>query len=130
MRIRQEQNFRHDALTLFEDVNVDTYDRVGKRGGDAKGVLATTGEKGEFFFTDSGSEGDVVGIVYLGGVGGQIQLKLSGTGSKGSHLAIGANGVIVASDTDSGAELTTSEIGVALADWTDGESVECDIYKI
>src|ERR1043166_3351841 len=124
-RIRQEQNFRHEAITLFEDVDISDYDRIGKRGMDALATLATSGERGEFLFTESGLEGEPVTVVYLSGDGGQVQLKLSGSGSKGSHLKPTTDGKIIASATDSASELTTSEIGVALADFNDGDAVEC-----
>ena len=130
MRIRQDNHFRREAITLFEAVDITTYDRVGKRGTDALATLATTGESGEFLFEESGAEGDVVRVAYLSGSGGQVQLKLSGTGSAGSHLVPSTNGVIVASGTDSGEELQTGELGVALQDWVDGDSVECDIFRI
>lgn len=129
-RIRSEFHIRNDTATLFEDVDIDTYDRVGKLGADAKAVLAESGESAEFLFREGGSTDDTVTIAFFGGAGTQAQLLLSGTGSKGQHLTPGANGVIVGSGTDSADPLTEAEIGVALADWVDGDAVECQVYKI
>ena len=129
-RIRSEFHIRNDTATLFEDVDIDTYDRVGKLGIDAQAVLAASGESAEFLFREGGSADDTVNIAFFGGAGTQAQLKLSGTGSKGSHLVPGDAGIIVASVTDSADPLSEIEIGTALADWVDGDAVECQLYKI
>ena len=129
-RIRSEFHIRRDTATLGESVNTDSYDRVGKLGMDAAAFLAASGETAEFLFTEGGATDDTVTVAFFGGAGSRVQLKLSGTGSKGQHLVAGADGVIVGSATDSVDPLTESEIGVSLANWTDGESVECQLYKI
>lgn len=129
-RIRSEFHLRRDTSTLGEDVDISTYDRVGKLGMDANAFLAAATESAEFLYTEGGSADDTVTIAFFGGAGSQVQLKLSGTGSKGSHLVPGADGIIVASGTDSADPLTETEIGVSLSDWTDGEAVECQLYKI
>ena len=129
-RIRQEQNFRHEAVTLGEAVDISTYDRVGRRGADALAVLSNSGERGEFLFLEGGEIGDTVTVAYLGGVGGQVQLKLSGYGSKGTHLRIGSEGVIERSSTNPSNELEEGELGIALGDWAEGSAVECDVFKI
>jgi hypothetical protein len=130
MKIRSEFHLRREPITLFEDVDISTYDRVGKLGPDAMGVLSASGEPAEFFYLEGGATDAVVVVAFFGGAGSQLQLKLSGTGSKGSHLIAGTNGVIEASNTGSGDPLSESEIGVALEDWTDGDAVECNIYRI
>jgi len=130
MKVRQEFHVRREPLTLFEDVDLTTYDRVGKRGADAMGVLSAENETAEFVYAEGGVADDVVSVVFFGGAGSQMQLRLSGTGSKGSHLIAGTNGLIVASNAGSGDPLTESEFGVALEDWTDGAATECDVYRI
>lgn len=129
-RIRSEFHIRRDTATLGEDVDISTYDRVGKLGMDAKAFSAEATESAEFLFIEGGDADDTVVIAFFGGAGTQAQLKLSGTGSKGQHLAPGANGIIVGSNTDSDNPLTEIEIGVALSDWVDGDAVECQLYKI
>ena len=129
-RIRSEFHIRRETATLLEDVDISTYDRVGKLGQDARAVLAASGESAEFLFLEGGNTDDTVVIAYFGGAGTQAQLKLSGSGSKGQHLAVGDDGVIVGAVTDSEQPLGENEIGVALADWTDGDAVECQLYKI
>lgn len=129
-RIRSEFHIRRDTATLGEGVDISTFDRVGKLGMDAKAFTAEATESAEFLFTEGGDADDTVVIAFFGGAGSQVQLKLSGSGSKGQHLAPGANGLIVGSATDSVDPLTEVEIGVALADWVDGDAVECQVYKI
>lgn len=129
-RIRSEFHLRNSTATLGEEIDITTYDRVGKLGADALAFSAESGESAEFLFREGGSTDDTVTIAYFGGAGAQVQLKLSGTGSKGSHLVPGTDGVIVVSATDSADPLTEIEIGVALADWIDGDAVECQLYKI
>lgn len=132
-RVRSEFHIRRESITAFETFDNTTYDLCGKRGPEAQAVLSSSGEAAEFIVTEAAGEhaaDTVVGVAFFGGAGTQMQLRLSGTGSKGSHLVAGDNGLIVASGSDSADPLTESEIGVALADWTDGDSVECDIYRI
>jgi len=128
-RIRQEHHIRRDAITLGETVDITTYDRVGKRGIDNVGLLSAVDEAVEFIYTEGGSVDDVVAIAFISG-GSQMQLKLSGSGSKGQHLTAGADGLIVGSNVSEASPLYVTEFGVALADWTDGEAVECDVYKV
>lgn len=129
-RIRSEFHIRRDTATLGEAVDIDTYDRLGKLGMDAAAFLAASGEASEFLFTEGGSIHATVVIAFFGGSGTQAQLKLSGEGVKGQHLAPGTNGVIEGSATSATAPLTETEIGVALANWTDGEATECQLFKI
>ena len=132
-KVRSEFHIRRDAKTLFEAMDNTTYDRCGKLGPDAQAVLSSSGEVAEFIFTEpagSHAADTVVGVAFFGGAGTQMQLRLSGTGSKGSHIVAGDDGLIVASGSDSADPLTESEIGVALEDWTDGAKTECDIYRI
>lgn len=127
-RIRNLHHFRQVAIQLFEDVSIDTYDRIGKRGAEAMALLAEKGEQGEFIFVEGGVMDDTVTCAYMGQ--GQVALKLSGIGIKGQHIGIGEAGIIIGTDTSPTAELKETELGVALADWTDGQLTECDIFKI
>lgn len=129
-RIRSEFHLRNDTATLGEAIDITTYDRVGKLGLDAMAFSAEATESAEFIFREGGAISETVSIGFFGGAGARAQLKLSGTGSKGSHLAPGADGIIVASATDSGDPLTDIEIGTALEDWTDGQATECQLFKI
>jgi hypothetical protein len=128
-RIRQE-NFRYEAVTLGEAVDISVFDRVGKRGNQGNAYLSTSGERGEFLFLEGGAIGDVVTVAYLNGTGGQVGLKLVGYGQKGTHLEIGASGVIQGSSTGVGSELAETDLGVVIGDFTEGSIAECDLYRI
>lgn len=131
-RIRQFSNIRYEPVTLLEDVDISTYDRLGKLGSDGLAALCGAGEKPEFIFTESGSEGDTVAVAFFGGAGGQMQLKMSGSGQKGEHIKAGDDGVIVTSSTDSGQPIsdTQNEIGVVLDSFNDGEAAECNVFRV
>lgn len=131
MNIRQEHHFRRDSLIAGEAVDLTTYDRVGRYGAEAKAFLCAENELPQFLFTGldetTYAEDEAIAVAFLGQ--GQVQLRLSGTGSAGQKIKAGANGLIVASDTNPSGEFGTNDFGVALEDWTDGVPTECDLIK-
>ncbi|RJR13724.1 hypothetical protein C4585_01550 [Candidatus Parcubacteria bacterium] len=116
-------------MTLAVDVDISSYDRIGKRTTLAEATLADEGESGEFLFLESGDAGDTVAVAFLGSTGGQVQLKLSGGADKGAHLGVLTDGKIGPTGSDYSQEVQENEIGVTLADFVDGDAVECDLYK-
>lgn len=129
-RIRSEFHIRRSSATAGEAIDISSYDRLGKYGMDNKAFLSNAGEIPDFLFTESADDEAVVSLAHFGGAGLAVQLKLSGSGSKGSHLTAGSDGLIVASSTDSANPIAEGEIGIALADWEDGDSVECELFRV
>ena len=127
--IREEHLVRHGSIAAGEDIDIATYDRIGRRGGDANLVLCEADDFGVFLILESSSEGDQTNVAYLGANGFRAQLALGGSGSKGEKLAVGADGVILSAGIGYAAE-AEDVIGVALEDWTDSDLTEYDLYKV
>lgn len=127
--IREEHLVRHGSIRAGEDISLTTHDRIGRRGSDADLVLCSEGDFGVFLILESADEADQTLVAYLGANGFRAQVSLSGTGSKGEKLAVGADGVIVSAGIGYAAE-AEDVIGVALEDWTDGQATEVDLYKV
>jgi hypothetical protein len=125
--LRTESQFLRQSLTASATIDTSTYDRAGRFTTDAKAALAGADETPQFIFMEDASADEPVSVAFIGM--GQVQLALSGTGSKGDKLSIGANGVFTQSGTSASAEMDEDDIGVALEDWTDGALTEVMIYR-
>lgn len=124
--IRQEKFYRRDSLIAGEDIDIDTYSRVGRYGEAAMAFLCSEAETPQFLFMETKLDGQAIKVAHLGH--GQVQLTLSGSGIKGQKIMTADNGLIVAGGGQSG-ELGANDFGVALQDWADGETIECDILN-
>lgn len=123
--VRQETQFLRDSLTAFETIDLAEYDRVGRFTTNGEVRLCAANETPQFLFMESAETDQAVALLFLGM--GQVKLALSGSGSKGQKLSAGASGVIVAGTAEEN-EGDEDDFGIALADWVDGQEVECFLY--
>ena len=124
--IRQETNFTKLSLTANADVDISTYDRVGRVTADAEAVATAADETAEFLFLESADMDDPISVAFMGQ--GRAKLRLSGTGTKGQKLSTGAGGFIVAG-TAAGNEADQDDFGFALEAWVDEQETECFIQR-
>ncbi len=129
MEIRQQDHWLTDSLIAGEAIDVSTYDLVGRFKTDGKAYLCAADETPQFVLLESAAAGEPVSVAFFQSASGQAKVALSGTGSAGDKLSVGTGGTIVASGTSQAAEPDEDDIGVALADWTDGAETECFFVK-
>lgn len=124
--LRQETQFLRDSLTAAATVDITTYDRAGRFGADGEAVICAADETPQFIFMESAAAGEPVSVAFLGM--GQVAVLMSGNGSNGDKVSIGANGVFVSSATTQAAEMDEDDLGISKEDWTDGDEIELFIY--
>jgi hypothetical protein len=128
MEIRSDVNhFLLDSLIASQTIDISAYDRCGRFTTAGAARLCAADDTPVFFFRESAETGQPVAVAFLGM--GQVSLALSGSGDAGDKLSAGANGVIVKSGTAQAAEMDADDFGVALQDWSDGQSTDCLIIK-
>lgn len=125
--IRQENLFLRRSLIANVAIDLSTHDKVGRLTTGGKAALCAADETPQFIFMASAASGAPVPVAFLGM--GQVKLALSGSGSTGDKLSVGAGGTIVVSGTTQTAEPDADDIGIALADWTNGMETECLILR-
>lgn len=125
---RMEENFSRSSFTSAGQVDIETYDRGGRFTTDANVTIAgATGANVNFVFAEDGATGSAVSVIHRG-KGGVMGLRLQGTGSKGNKIEVMPDGRFHASPTAESAVAASSDIAVALEDWTDGENTSCYIF--
>lgn len=129
MEIRMQDHWIVESVIGATGIDVSTYDLAGRLTTDGQATLCGADETPQFMFLESADKDQAVNVAYFGAVSGQAKVALSGTGSKGDKLSVGAGGKIVASGTAQNAEPDEDDIGIALADWTNGDETEVWFIK-
>lgn len=129
MEIRQQDHWLMESLIAGETIDVSTYDLVGRFSTDGKAYLCGADETPQFAFMESAATGEPVSVAFFQSASGQARVALSGSGSVGDKLSVAAGGKIGVSGTSQANEPDEDDIGVALADWTDGDEVEVFFVK-
>lgn len=124
--LSQETNFTKMSLTANADVDISTYDRVGRVIGNAEAVACGANETAEFLFIESSDQDTPIQVAFLGQ--GRAKLRLSGTGVKGQKLSTGAGGLIVGGSAAT-AEADQDDLGFALEAWADAQEVEVFLQR-
>lgn len=127
MFIRQERSFVTGSVIANQAIDVTTYDKGGRYDG-VQAVVCPSNAIPQFIFAESADAGDPVSVCYLGNIG-TLSLKMKGTGVAGNKITLDSSGRITASATAANAALGTYDFGIALADWTDGEEINCMMLR-
>lgn len=128
--VRNEFSFRRSSEIADVEIDIADYDKAGRYTTDGRVTLAGNGEKPLFIFAESAAALSSVSIIHFG-MGGRMALKLSGSGSDGSKLAMKSDGSgkIVASATAETAAMASTDFAISLDDWNDGDVVEVEIVN-
>jgi len=129
--VRDEFSIRRASIRLAptggNDVEITTLDVGLRYSTDGELVLCSTNERAQMIAGETGNAGDSISVIYATS-GARIALRMSGTGSAGRKISCDSNGNFVQSSTAETAVLVAGQdLGVALEDWTNGETVEVDI---
>jgi hypothetical protein len=124
--VRQEYNCRRSSEVAASAISITTYDLVGRFTTDGKVTTTGAGEQPLFIFAESAATGDAVSVIWRA-VGGRYALRLAGSGHKGDKLKSDTDGTIISSGTAETAVFAATDFGIALEDWTAGQSTEVEI---
>ena len=120
--IRTEFNFRRSTEEALEDIDISSFDIVGRISTDAKAARCAASEASQFVFADDADLDAPVAVVWFGR-GGRMALRVNDTVIEGTKLTPDANGLIVASGTASAAVPAAGDFAVATETGSAGEFV-------